>query len=140
MPGGGSAVRLAKQIPYCKAMELLLTAAPMSAQEAYRIGLVNEVVPGPEVMIRAEAWARIIAENGPLAVRMTKKTVLQTLGRPLEEGYALEKVNAEITMKSGGCARGSSRFHGKTRAQLSREMSLCAPPALIHRFDTLSLG
>jgi enoyl-CoA hydratase len=115
MPGGGSAVRLPKQIPYCKAMELLLTAAPMSAQEAYRIGLVNEVVPGHEVMARAEAWARIIADNGPLAVRMTKKTVLQTLGRPLEEGYALEKVNAEITMKSEDAREGPRAFMEKRK-------------------------
>jgi len=113
MPGGGSAVRLAKQIPYCKAMELLLTAAPMTAQEAYRIGLVNEVVPGSEVMARAEAWAHIIARNGPLAVRMTKKTVLQTTGRPLEEGYALEKVNAEITMKSEDAREGPRAFMEK---------------------------
>jgi enoyl-CoA hydratase len=97
MPGGGSAVRLARQIPYCKAMVLLLTAAPMTAQEAFRIGLVNEVAPAAEVMTRAEAWAHKIAANGPLAVRQTKKTVLQTLGRSLDEGFAIEKENAEVT-------------------------------------------
>lgn len=119
MPGGGSAVRLAKQIPFCKAMELLITAAPMTAQEAYRIGLINEVVPAPEVMARAEHWARVIAANGPLAVRMTKKTMLQTLGRPLEEGYALERVNADITMKSEDAKEGPRAFMEK-RAPIFR--------------------
>src|SRR6185295_190994 len=53
VPGGGSLVRLARQIPYCKAMEILLTGEPMSAEEALRIGLINEIVPRERLLERA---------------------------------------------------------------------------------------
>ena len=63
VPGGGSLVRLARQIPYAKAMEILLTGEPMTAQEAHRIGLVNEVATAAELGQRAHAVAQLIAEN-----------------------------------------------------------------------------
>ena len=56
-PAGGSLVRLARQIPYAKAMEILLTGEQMTAQEAHRIGLVNYVVPPDELMASAERFA-----------------------------------------------------------------------------------
>ena len=106
MPGGGSAVRLARQIPLCKAMEIVLVGDPISAQEAWRIGLVNEVVAASEVMPRAEALARKIAANGPIAVRKTKETVLRTLTVPLGEGYRIERENVAFTLKTEDAKEG----------------------------------
>ena len=73
VPGGGSMVRLARQVPYCKAMEILLLGERMPAKEAHRIGLINEVVPADQLLTRAEELARRLALNGPhLAVTPDK--------------------------------------------------------------------
>ena len=97
VPGGGSMVRLARQIPYCKAMEILLTGDRISAEEACRIGLVNYVVPADELMPTAERFARTLAENGPLALRKIKETVIRTSGLSLEEAYKIEsKISGEV--------------------------------------------
>ena len=88
-PMGGSTVRLARQIPFAKAMEILLTGEQFSAAEALRIGLVNKVVPAAEVMREARRYAELICENGPLAVQAVKRSVLAGLGRPTAE--ALDK-------------------------------------------------
>ncbi len=110
MPAGGSTVRLPRQIPYCKAMELLLLGTPMTAQEAWRIGLVNEVVPARDLMTRAEAWARRIASNGPLALRKIKETVLRTSGMALEEAYSIEAENYRTTIRSNDAKEGPMAF------------------------------
>jgi enoyl-CoA hydratase len=94
MPAGGSTVRLPRQIPYCKAMEILLVGESMTAQEAHRIGLVNEVVPSEQVLPKAEELARKIAANGPVAVRKIKETVLRGLSVSLEEGFRIANENA----------------------------------------------
>src|SRR2546427_11943837 len=75
-PMGGSTVRLARQIPFAKAMEILLPGGQFSAAEALRIGLVNKVVPAAEVMREARRYAEVICENGPLAVQAVKRSVL----------------------------------------------------------------
>src|SRR6185503_4619962 len=88
-PMGGSTVRLPRQIPYCKAMEVLLTGEQFSAADALRYGLVNKIVPASQVMREARRYAEIICGNGPLAVQAVKRSVLAGLGRPTAE--ALEK-------------------------------------------------
>src|SRR5436190_16447221 len=88
-PMGGSTVRLARQIPFCNAMEILLMGEQFSAAEALRIGLINKVVRASEVMTEAHRYAEIICGNGPLAVQAVKRSVLAGLGRPTAE--ALEK-------------------------------------------------
>ncbi len=114
MPGGGSTVRLARQIPLCKAMEIVLVGEHMSAQEAYRIGLVNDVVvPADQVMPRAEALARKIAANGPVAVRKTKETVLRSLSVSFDEGFRIERENADFTMRTEDAKEGLRAFMEK---------------------------
>src|SRR5436309_1302098 len=88
-PMGGSTARLARQIPFANAMEILLTGEQFSAAEALRMGLVNRVVPAARVMAEARRYAEVICENGPLAVQAVKRSVLAGLGRPTAE--ALEK-------------------------------------------------
>ncbi|HVN28314.1 MAG TPA: enoyl-CoA hydratase/isomerase family protein, partial [Candidatus Binataceae bacterium] len=65
IPGAGSLARLQRQIPYCKAMEILLTGNRIDAQEAWRLGLINYVVPQQDLIAKAEQLAAAIAENGP---------------------------------------------------------------------------
>lgn len=88
-PMGGSTVRIPRQIPWPIAMEIMLTGERISAQEAYRVCLVNKVVPAAQVMAEARRYAEIIAANGPLAVQAVKRSALTGLGLPT--GQALEK-------------------------------------------------
>lgn len=113
MPAGGSTVRLPRQVPLCKAMEILLVGESMSAQEAYRIGLVNEVVPADQVMPKVEALARKIAANGPVAVRKIKETVLRALSIPFTEGFQLERENAQMVLTTEDAKEGPRAFMEK---------------------------
>ena len=115
IPGGGSLVRLPRQVPFCKAMEILLVGDSMSAEEAYRIGLVNQVVSPGKLMETAEEFAGKIAENGPLAVRKIKETVLKALGQPLEEGYALEDEAVRFIMRTEDAREGPRAFAEKRK-------------------------
>lgn len=110
MPGGGSAVRLARQIPFCKAMQHLLTGDRFDAREAHQIGFINEVVAPGELMKRAEWFVERIAANSPLAVRKTKETVWRTLAIPLTEGFAIEAENFATTISSEDAKEGARAF------------------------------
>jgi enoyl-CoA hydratase len=89
-PLGGSTVRLARQIPYTVAMELLLTGRSVSAREAHRIGLVGRVVPDGETLAEAKRIAGLIGENGPLAVEAIKRSVRETEALPEDEALKIE--------------------------------------------------
>lgn len=86
-PLGGSTVRLRRQIPHCRAMEILLTGRGVSAAEALEIGLINRVVPDGQALAEAKQVAALIAENGPLAVQAIKRSALESDG--LSEAAAL---------------------------------------------------
>jgi enoyl-CoA hydratase len=88
-PMGGSTVRIPRQIPWPIAMEIMLTGERISAAEAYRVCLINKVVPRDRVLAEARRYADIIVANGPLAVQAVKRSALASLGLPTEK--ALEK-------------------------------------------------
>lgn len=81
-PAGGSSVRLPRQVPYARAMEILLTAEPVSAQQALEMGFVNYVVPKEQVIPKALELAAKIASNGPVAVQEIRKAVKENLSIP----------------------------------------------------------
>ncbi|HXZ88921.1 MAG TPA: enoyl-CoA hydratase-related protein [Candidatus Binataceae bacterium] len=110
IPASGSLVRLPRQMPYCKAMEILLTGNLIDAPEAYRLGLVNYVVPAGQVMAKAEELASAIAANGPLAVRAIKEGVRRAAGHTLEEGFKIENEVARPVMKSQDAREGPRAF------------------------------
>jgi len=93
-PGGGSTVRLPKQMPYSRALELLFTGDPITAAQALEYGFLNYVVPQSSLMERALQIASRIAANGPVAVRAVRDSVRACSG--LEEPAAL-KVEAEFS-------------------------------------------
>jgi len=102
----GGSVRLTHQLSWCHAMEILLTADQITAQDAYRMGLVNRVVPLNELMPTAERIAQKICENGPLAVRAIKEAATRSLNMPLDQALALEyfigeKIHASEDAKEG---------------------------------------
>jgi enoyl-CoA hydratase/carnithine racemase len=90
VPGGGGTQRLPRLVGKGRALQMILSGEMISAQEAYRIGLVNEVVPAAEVMARAEAILRQILANAPLAVKYSLEAVNKGLETSQSEGQALE--------------------------------------------------
>jgi enoyl-CoA hydratase len=89
-PGGGATVRLPMQIPYSKAMELLITGDMIGADEALALGFLNHVVPPDQVLPKAFEIADKIAENGPLAVRAIRKSIRANVGVPELEAMKQE--------------------------------------------------
>src|SRR5262249_24748629 len=83
--GAGGIHRLVRQVPLKQAMGMLLTGKQITAQEAYRIGLVNEVVPLADLMSTAERWAGEILQGSPLSVRLTKEAALEGLPYSIDE-------------------------------------------------------
>ena len=115
IPAGGSLVRLPRQMPYCKAMEILLTGNLIDAPEAYRLGLVNYVVPAAQVIAKAEELAAAIAANGPIAVRAIKQGVRRAVGHTYEDGFKIENEVARPVMKSEDAREGPRAFIEKRK-------------------------
>jgi len=113
----GGTVRLVRHLSWCHAMEILLAAEPITAQDAYRIGLVNRVVPLNELMPTAEAMARRICENGPLAVRAIKEAAVRALSMPLDQALALEYFMGEKIFKSEDAQEGPRAFAEKRKPE-----------------------
>jgi enoyl-CoA hydratase len=116
-PLGGSTVRLRRQIPHCRAMELLLTGDHIPADEACRIGLINRVVPDGQALEETCRIARRIAANGPLAVRAIKRSVQQTEGRPEEEALRTEMEIGLAVFSSRDAREGTRAFAEKRPPQ-----------------------
>jgi enoyl-CoA hydratase len=115
-PIGGSTVRLPRQVPFCNAMEILLTGEQFSAADALRIGLINKVVPAAEVLVEARRYADVIAANGPLAVQAVKKSVMFALGRPTAEGLDREQELGVPVQMSQDAKEGTRAFKEKRKA------------------------
>ncbi len=90
LPFAGAIARLPRQVPYCNAMQLMLTGDAIDAAEAYRIGLVNECVAADRVLPVARSIADRIARNAPVSVREIKRVAVSGSGLPLEAAYRLE--------------------------------------------------
>ena len=90
VPGGGGTQRLPRLVGKGRALQLILSAEMISAQEAYRIGLVNEIVPAADLLTRAEAILRKISGNAPMAVKFALTAVNKGLETSQEEGLLLE--------------------------------------------------
>src|SRR5256714_6460048 len=90
LPGGGGTQRMPRLIGKGRALQLILTGGIISAADAYRIGLVNEVLPPAELIARAESILNEIFTNAPLAVKFSLQAVNDRVGTTLAEGLALE--------------------------------------------------
>jgi enoyl-CoA hydratase len=117
IPGYGGTQRLPRIVGKGIAMQLLLTGEMISAQEAHRIGLVNEVVPAGELISRAEAIAQKIIANGPLAVQYTMEAVNKGMETPLAEGLYMEAVLFGMASATEDKKEGTSAFLEKRQAQ-----------------------
>ena len=114
-PGGGSTVKLPRQISFAQAMEVLLTAEPISARKAYEFGIVNEVVPLDELMPTAMRYAELICQNGPVAVRKVKESVLKGLALPLKEALDQESAYSAEVFSTEDAMEGIKAFQEKRK-------------------------
>jgi len=115
IPGAGGTQRLPRFAPFGIAMEYLLTGKQMSAQEAYRLGLVNKVVPLKDLMPAAEEIANAINENGPLAVRAIKEAACRGVQMSLDDGLRLENLLSTIVRQSEDAKEGPLAFAQKRK-------------------------
>ncbi len=113
LPGGGGTQRLPRLVGKGRALQLILTGGMIDAAEAYRIGLVNEVVPAAELTGRAEAILHEIAANAPLAVRYS----LQVVNAAEGDGYALEASYFGLLAATEDKAEGTAAFLQKRAPQ-----------------------
>ena len=100
--GDGGIVRLVNTCGTGIALEMLLTGEPIDAQRALQCNLVSRVVPHERLMDEAELVARQILRNSQIAVRSAKETILDVIGRPLDEQLRIEALNGYACAGSGG--------------------------------------
>jgi len=112
--GGGQIQRLTRYVPFGMAMEMILFGDRIDAAEAYRIGLVNRLVPQPELLDTAMEWAGRLCENGPLALQAMKRAAYDGgLDMTFREGMRMEaRLYTEI-MKTADAAEGARAFAEK---------------------------
>ena len=111
--GGGTTVRLPRQIPYPAAMEFLLCADQIPAQRAFEMGVLNEVCRPADLMSRALEYAHRITANGPFAVRKTKESVLRGLAVDMKEAYRIESELSTEVFSSEDAKEGPKAFAEK---------------------------
>jgi enoyl-CoA hydratase len=115
-PGYGGTVRLPRLVGRGRALELLLTGAMIDAQEAWRIGLVNRVVPADQLLPESERLLRSILENGPLAVRACLDLVDSGLEIPTDEALRLEAATFGLLSATADMREGTAAFLEKRKA------------------------
>src|ERR1700676_1703799 len=110
LPGGGGTQRLPRLVGKGRALQLILMGETISAQEAYRIGLVNEVVPAANLIARAEAILKQISANAPIAVKFSLEAANKGMDTSKAEGFALEASYFGICAATEDKKEGTSAF------------------------------
>jgi enoyl-CoA hydratase len=117
IPGAGGTQRLPRLVGKGLALQLILSGGTISAQEAYRIGLVNEIVPRAELIARAEAILKQINSNAPLAVRFSIEAVNRGSETSQTEGLVIESALFAICAGTEDKKEGTSAFLEKRAAK-----------------------
>jgi enoyl-CoA hydratase/carnithine racemase len=117
LPGGGGTQRLPRLVGKGRALQLILSGEMISALEAYRIGLVNEVVPAANLIARAEQILKQIASNAPVSVRLSLEAVNRGMDTSQSEGFALEASYFGLCAATEDKKEGTSAFLEKRAPQ-----------------------
>ncbi|PTM42756.1 enoyl-CoA hydratase/isomerase family protein [Bosea sp. 124] len=116
-PGAGGSQRLIRQIPLCKAKELMFTGARIDATEAEKLGLINRVVPDAEALPQALALAETIASKSPLVLKLLKRTMSDGLDMPLPASLRHEQAMIGLVLDTQDAHEGCQAFLQKRPAQ-----------------------
>jgi enoyl-CoA hydratase len=119
IPGGGGTQRLPRLVGKGRALQLILSGGMIDAQEAHRIGLVNEVVPAGDLLTRAEAILKQIFANAPIAVKFSIEAVNRGLETNLADGLSLEASLFGLCAGTDDKAEGTSAFLAKRAPQFN---------------------
>src|ERR1700675_4348182 len=117
VPGGGGTQRLPRLVGKGRALQLILSGEMIDAQEAYRIGLVNEIVPATDLLTRAEAIVNKIAANAPIAIKLSLEAVNKGLEASQDEGLLLEASYFGLCAATEDKKEGTSAFLEKRAPQ-----------------------
>jgi enoyl-CoA hydratase len=117
IPGYAGTQRLSRLVGKGKAMELILTGAPISALEAERIGLVNRVVPAADLMNDAKALAGELAKHAPIAMRYIINAINKGLEMPFAEGCVFEATLFGLVASTDDMREGTKAFLEKRKAE-----------------------
>ncbi len=117
LAANGGTQRPIKQLPYAIAMEMLLTGDAISAQEAYRWGLVNKVVPKESLLDTARHYAKRILSNGPLAVQATKELAVRSMDMSMADGLRMEQIMIRHLLRTEDAAEGRLAFREKRQPE-----------------------
>jgi enoyl-CoA hydratase len=115
--GYGGTQRLVRLVGLGRALEILLTGDPISAQRAYEIGLVNAIYPQTALLAQAESWARKILANGPIAIQLTLESAVHGSQMSLAEGLNLEATLFALSCTTEDMKEGTRAFVEKRPAQ-----------------------
>jgi len=121
VPGGGSMVRLARQIPYTQAMRIMLTGEPMNAETALRVGLISDIVSGDQLHQYAQEMADRVCANAPLSLQAIKKTALESHSLAWADAFKLEADQAAAVMISRDAREGTRAFREKRQPRFEGE-------------------
>ncbi len=116
IPGAGGTQRLTRVVGKYKAMELILTGRPFTANEAHQLGLVNKVAPVELFLEEAKAMAKEIAKKSPIAVKLAKESIMKTFETTLNEGLQFERKNFYMLFSSEDQKEGMKAFMEKRQA------------------------
>lgn len=116
-PGFSGTQRLPRVVGQAKAKEMILTGDPISAAEAERIGLVNKVVPGEELMAEAEKLAARVLKNAPIAVRASNEAIQRGCEKDIETGIIIESNLFGICFGTEDQKEGMGAFLEKRKAE-----------------------
>jgi enoyl-CoA hydratase len=117
VPGGGGTQRLPRLVGKGRALQLILSGEMISAQEAYRIGLVNEIVPAAELIGRAESILKRITANAPIAVKLSLEAVNKGLETSQTQGLLLEASYFGLCASTEDKKEGTTAFLEKRAPQ-----------------------
>jgi enoyl-CoA hydratase len=119
IPGGGGTQRLPRIVGLGRALRLILTGDMITADDALRMGLVEEVIPADKLLDRAVAVAELIASKSPVAVAAAKEATRAAMSLPLDEGLRVETALFQLCFSSEDKAEGVRAFLEKRAANFS---------------------
>ena len=113
VPGGGSMARLPRHVPWCQAMEFLLTGDAISADRAAEIGLINRVVALEDLYSEVDKLVATLLQNAPLALQAIKRTAIESSGIDLDKAFAIETRETNRVLASEDAREGPRAFAEK---------------------------
>jgi enoyl-CoA hydratase len=113
MAHGGTVARLPKQIPWCEAMEILLTGEPITAERAKEIGLINRIVDPQNLYEEVDQIVERLKKNSPLSLQAIKRTAVMTAGMELDQSFQVETKEGEKLLTTDDAKEGPRAFAEK---------------------------